>query len=863
MRSLTYKTGRQRSKPLRHSARMGVPRRVRPAYRPPSWLLVLPALALLGGAVNAATYYVGPHGADSLSNNAAASGSLRFALAHAPAGSTVILEDGRYDGAPDGYSVTVSGVTFRARHWHGAIITNSTGANLFGPASQQVIDDVCQGIVFGPCVRPITGGWSGGGGDGWRFLDCEFRANDGVGFGKNGLVRHCLFTDAWSNSFDVNSTSGFVMQNSIARRGNRANADSDGVGNKCDFAQSLTFDGLIAYDNAGPGLWFDTRNPNWIVRNCTFFANHGGANWFTLSVGNGTSATQFTGFGQDGEGVAVGARLMAISGTQANLHFQTTVTAVSGSNPQTFAVDPPLPAIPAHDDQFAAQHPNSLAVGSGVISEANWGPGLAENNVFYSNTDNGIEDNDSGSKSPITIRGNRFVANHARGIQFRGIADMGGNEGNSERKRGANLITDLARVGKDGSYGSWVGADRAVSWRDGASADPAGQDHGYIWQNAPNGNQGWSFSAPADVAPRMLSIYAGGFQAQITLTAHLSDGSAPDYTVTKTYGGAGMDLFTIAYHAAGAGQKLTVTFIKSGTDGVHLNGSADLVAAWLAAGGGTIGPGEISGSNAPASASYDLSSVGALDWVHWGRIAFTPRDRLLGVALVTGNVFKDNGLAWGTANEDHVLATPRAMGSVIDNNIYDVAPGRHGPWGSWKPTDARQPILVRGLAQMQSRLGIEAHGTAQHVAFRGTLVPTAIWPPSSDTEWSHVFYPSNTYAAGSGIRQVNDDETPYIQNAVTHAGAGQKVTIRVFGHTPFQGNGPYTCEVYDYSGRWMQLSLPSRADCNALDAVVPPYAVLTPASIAVTLRSVDPYNLTATYAGHGRPSHSIATAHRF
>lgn len=118
-------------------------------------------------AASAATYYVAPNGVERLSTDASAPGSLRNAVANAPSGSTVILEDGSYDGAPDGFTVVHSSVAFRARNWHGAVVKNSTGENLWGPDRKlKPTGDVCQGIVFGPCVTPTSGGYSGGGGGG-------------------------------------------------------------------------------------------------------------------------------------------------------------------------------------------------------------------------------------------------------------------------------------------------------------------------------------------------------------------------------------------------------------------------------------------------------------------------------------------------------------------------------------------------------------------------------------------------------------------------------------------------------------------------------------------------------------------------
>ncbi len=389
-------------------------------------------------AASAATYYVAPKGADLLSTNAAAPGSLGNAVANAPSGSTVILENGSYDGAPGGFTVTHSSVTFRAKNWHGAVVVNSTGETLWQPDQNlKPTGDVCQGIVFGPCVTPTSGGYSGGGGEGWQFLDCEFTRNDGMGFGSHSLVLHCLFTDQWLNSFDVNGTVDFTMRNSIARRGNRMNGDSDSIGNKELFSNNLLFDGLIAYDNEGPALWFDTANADWVVQNCTLFANHGGNNWYTLDVGKALSERQFQGGGQDGAGVAVGAHLMAVTGTAANLGHPVIATAVTGYNPMTITISPALPVPPAARDVFVVQ-PNGLSGGYGLMSEAN-ANGTFINNVTYNNTDGGLFDADSGdgyhvAKGGLVITGNQF---NYDGIAFRSIT---GSPSNPTRKLGPATI---------------------------------------------------------------------------------------------------------------------------------------------------------------------------------------------------------------------------------------------------------------------------------------------------------------------------------------------------------------------------------------------------------------------------------------
>ena len=616
---------------------------------------------LFANGTSAATYYVGPRGGQGLSTDAKAPGSLRAAVAQAPSGSVVVLADGTYDGTPSGFTVAHARVTFRSRHWHGAVVRNSTAANLWGPGPG-AIADICQGLVFGPCVRPTAGGWSGGGGDGWQFLDCEFTKNDGMGFGSNSLVLHCLFTDQWINSFDVNNARGFTMRNSIVRRGNRHNADDDSTGNKCDLAPDLTFDGLVDYDNQGAGLWFDTNNTDWTVKNCTFFANHGGNNWYNLSVAQGTSTVRFTGNGQDGAGVAVGAHLIAITGTAANLNRPTVVAAVTGYNPMTVTINPPLPAAPAPGDDFAVQQGHSSA-GCGLMSEANPN-GTFVNNVTYNNTDGGLFDADSGdgygvARGGLKITGNQFFYD---GIFFRSIT--------------------------------------------GGPKDP-----------------------------------------------------------TRKLG--------------------------------------------------------------PAAVLHNAFRVGRLN---------------------THNAFQ-----WGGTNWLEGFPGPH-YGIHFDENTYGADPGYTGSWAAWYlwAGGPRTDYRAYSLADLRNAHSFDQdqHSKIGLVALRGPTIPSYLWPASSDTRWSDILFPNNTYGAKNSIRQVNDDETPYIHRATAGKSSGEVVRLTVFGHTPFLGRGPYTCEVYDYSGRYLQLTLQSTAARNALDAAVPGHAVLRPSTLSVTLTcdpARSPYHLTATY----------------
>jgi hypothetical protein len=101
------------------------------------------------------------------------------------------------------------------------------------------------------------------------------------------------------------------------------------------------------------------------------------------------------------------------------------------------------------------------------------------------------------------------------------------------------------------------------SWSDGtphasATATPTGI------QVLGQGN-GFHFDVPADGTTRTVTVWIAGDRSQGKLTAHLSDGSAPDYADNQlknqlaTYAG----VYTLTYHAASSGQTLTITWIDS------------------------------------------------------------------------------------------------------------------------------------------------------------------------------------------------------------------------------------------------------------------------------------------------------------
>src|ERR1035438_6048786 len=115
---------------------------------------------------------------------------------------------------------------------------------------------------------------------------------------------------------------------------------------------------------------------------------------------------------------------------------------------------------------------------------------------------------------------------------------------------------------------------RPISWSDGTpTASAAGDTNGLYITGL---GQGFSFTAPADTTTRTLVAHVGGWKSGGTLTAHLSDGSAADFTdTTATASGQYDRNYTLTYNAGSASQTLTVTWTMiSGTGNVTLNAAA-------------------------------------------------------------------------------------------------------------------------------------------------------------------------------------------------------------------------------------------------------------------------------------------------
>ncbi len=144
----------------------------------------------------------------------------------------------------------------------------------------------------------------------------------------------------------------------------------------------------------------------------------------------------------------------------------------------------------------------------------------------------------------------------------------GGNDwvhwGDSSLTRKAGVTAQLSSYTLIGSGTVLTYSDdpRPASWTDGTPLLSATNNLNGIYVAAPG--QGLSFTAPADTTSRTLTVHVGGWFSAGTFTAHLSDGSAADFTdVTALANGQYDRNYTLVYQAGATGQSLTVSWVMT------------------------------------------------------------------------------------------------------------------------------------------------------------------------------------------------------------------------------------------------------------------------------------------------------------
>src|SRR5581483_616957 len=142
---------------------------------------------------------------------------------------------------------------------------------------------------------------------------------------------------------------------------------------------------------------------------------------------------------------------------------------------------------------------------------------------------------------------------------------------------GGSQISNVGNIA-GGTIAQKGGYPVTASWTDGtptATPNPNPSPTGiYIF----GAGQGFRITVPAGPTTHTLRIYCGGQMATAKVLAHLSDGSAPDYTATTTYStGVGdhnsMQQFNrvvmLVYRSSLPGQTLTVDWTVQSGSYVH------------------------------------------------------------------------------------------------------------------------------------------------------------------------------------------------------------------------------------------------------------------------------------------------------
>lgn len=127
---------------------------------------------------------------------------------------------------------------------------------------------------------------------------------------------------------------------------------------------------------------------------------------------------------------------------------------------------------------------------------------------------------------------------------------------------------------------------RILAWTGGTPTDKGSNSDGLYVSATGNG---FTFTAPAGTTQRILTVHVGGWNSSGTFTAHLSDGSAPDFVDTTPLASGQYDRnYTLTYTAGVTAQTITIKWVMaSGTGNVTLNGAALSQQAGVTATAGT------------------------------------------------------------------------------------------------------------------------------------------------------------------------------------------------------------------------------------------------------------------------------------
>lgn len=343
-----------------------------------------------------------------------------------------------------------------------------------------------------------------------------------------------------------------------------------------------------------------------------------------------------------------------------------------------------------------------------------------------------------------SLSGSQVTAGSSYNLTMLGTTDWaqwgkGGTYGQFNHKAsGGSQISNVTQINPGGaSFGGYHDSSRSATWTDGTPTASDSNEHGYIWANNVVG-AGYSFTVPAGTTAQTLFVYAGGYNSGLTLTAHLSGGSAADYVGTaSSSSGIYTELFTINFQAASAGQTLTISLVKNSSVN-DLGGSVDLIAAALDA---PAGPDKAAPTAALTSAPT-LTTDGSTAY----SFSVTFSDNVAVKASTLGN---SNILVTGPGGYSQ-LATLTSTGLSNGPSVvatYSV-PAPAGGWSS--TTDGSYNVALEGTQVSDTSSNFAAAGKIGSFAVNiaapgaGSLVGSQITAVSSynlttlgTTDWAH------------------------------------------------------------------------------------------------------------------------------
>jgi hypothetical protein len=127
------------------------------------------------------------------------------------------------------------------------------------------------------------------------------------------------------------------------------------------------------------------------------------------------------------------------------------------------------------------------------------------------------------------------------------------------------LISNFSIIG-GGTPSRYANNSVGYTWTDGVPNATATNSTTGVFVSGLN--NGFRITVPADTTARILKVYVGAWRVRGNLVAHLSDGSALDFTdssLVNTSGVTTLGVYTLTYRAASAGQTLTISFTQNTT----------------------------------------------------------------------------------------------------------------------------------------------------------------------------------------------------------------------------------------------------------------------------------------------------------